>query len=121
MWTYRQSTGELIAADGVCCGVGYAGHGAGINDPAMDAIAHVGPLPRGRYTIGLAYDHPTLGPLTMNVAPDPATEMHGRADFRIHGDSIHDPGTASHGCMVQDHRVRRAVSESADRDLEVVA
>ena len=67
MFTYRQSTGELFDPTGERIGIGYAGHGEGTNDPAMESIANIGPLPRGRYFIGPAYDHPKLGPVTMNL------------------------------------------------------
>lgn len=119
MLTYKQSTGELFDATGERIGIGYAGHGEGTNDPAMESIANIGPLPRGRYFIGPAYDHPKLGPVTMNLTPQGGTDTLGRAAFRIHGDNAtHD---ASHGCIVQNHDVRLRVSESPDHDLEVIA
>jgi hypothetical protein len=121
VWTYKQSTGELFAADGTRVGIGYAGHGEGVNDPAMESIANIGPIPRGRWHIGVAYSHEHLGPFTMNLTPDPETETYGRTEFRIHGDAITAPGTASHGCIVQDHAVRTLVSQSGDRELEVIA
>lgn len=122
-FTYRQSTGELFAPTGERIGVGYAGHGEGVNDPAMEAIANVGPLPKGRYVIGPAYTHPTLGPLTMNLTPYASNEMYGREDFRIHGDAIRAAGQASRGCIVQDHPVRVQVNASDDaaRVLDVIA
>lgn len=92
-----------------------------VRDHVMESIHNIGPLPKGQYLIGRAYDHPALGPLTMNLIPDIDTEMYGRSDFRIHGDSIRAAGTASHGCIVQDHHVREQVSQSDDKRLEVVA
>ena len=119
MFTYRQSTGELFDPTGERIGVGYAGHGEGTNDPAMESIANIGPLPKGRYLIGLPYHHPKLGPLTMNLTPDIDNVMYDRRDFRIHGDN--DAHDASHGCIVQDHDVRLKVSLSPDHALHVIA
>ena len=120
MWTHSQSTGVTTNPDEGVTGHGYAGNGDGKNNPAMQNVEGIGPLPRGRYTIGPAYDHPHLGPVTMNLTPDPANEMYGRSEFRIHGDSKAAPGTASKGCIVQNHSVRDAINASDDKDLEVV-
>lgn len=120
MWLYKQSTGEL-SHDGELVGVGYAGNGEGKNNAAMQNVHGIGPLPVGFYTIDKAYNHPHLGPITMNLIPDATNEMFGRGDFRIHGDSIDAPGTASEGCIVQSRPVRTKVNTSIDRRLQVVA
>lgn len=119
MWTYEQRTGRLFADGGTLVGTGYAGTGDGRNNPEMQHVIDVGPIPCGDYTIGPAYTHPKLGFVTMNLTPDPKNEMFGRADFRIHGDSVdHD---ASEGCIVQGRPVRERVNTSTDRRLRVVA
>lgn len=119
MWTYKQTTGELFDAHGERIGIGYAGFGEGKNNPALQQVHDIGPLPRGRYFIGPAYLHPHLGPLTMNLTPQAGTSTFGRDAFRMHGDNAsHD---ASHGCIVQNHDVRVRVRDSADKDLEVIA
>lgn len=119
MWTYVQKTGQLFAEGGVLVGTGYAGTGAGRNNPDMQDAPDIGPLPCGDYVIGSAYDHPKLGPLTMNLTPEPGTEMFGRDDFRIHGDNVeHD---ASEGCIVQFQPTRLRVAQSPDKRLRVVA
>lgn len=106
---------------------GYAGHGEGKNNPAMQAVASVGPLPVGRYKIcghpdtGLPYDSPKNGKFVLRLEPDPSNAMHDREAFRIHGDSIAHPGTASEGCIILPRPVREAIWKSGDRDLEVVA
>lgn len=120
MWTYSQGTGLLSNPEGIVVGRGYAGRGEGKNNPSMEGVKDRGPLPRGFFTIGTSYTHPRLGPITMNLEPDPRNEMFDREDFRIHGDSTEDPGEASDGCIVQDHSVRFQVSQSADRRLEVI-
>ena len=123
MWTYYQRTGEMFH-DGELFGKGYAGKYGGKNNPAMQDVILTGPLPRGIYRIGDAYTHSNLGPLTMNLTPDAANAMFGRADFRIHGDSIENPGFASQGCIVLNHGFRQAIDDAAksgDRMLEVKA
>lgn len=50
--TYRQSTGELLDANGVVIGVGYSGSPAGKNNPAMQNVVDVGPIPQGTYHVG---------------------------------------------------------------------
>ena len=44
---YNQLTGELTTNSGVVIGKGYAGHGEGKNNPAMESVKMVGPLPKG--------------------------------------------------------------------------
>jgi hypothetical protein len=120
MFTYQQSTGKVFAGDGSLLGIGWSGQEAGKNNPAMQDVANVGPLPRGRYTIGAAYHHPKLGPVTMDLTPDPANEMFGRADLRIHGSKEGDPEHSSEGCIIQERPEREVIAASSDRDLIVV-
>lgn len=119
MWTYQQANG-ILSHDGIYEGMGWAGRGAGRNNPAMQNVPNVGPLPKGLYKIGPAYHHPKLGPVTMNLTPAPTNEMFGRADFRIHGASEDDPENSSEGCIIQIRMVRELIDASPDKDLEVV-
>jgi hypothetical protein len=110
-FTYRQHDGELTH-DGAFVGNGYSGHGEGRNNPAMQGVPRVGPIPVGRYRIGQAYPHPRLGPCVMNLDPLPGTDTLGRSLFRIHGDNArHD---ASEGCIILGPAIRRQVSETRD-------
>lgn len=120
MWTYSQSTGRL-SHDGIEIGTGYAGCGDGLDNPAMENVPCVGPLPRGRYSIGPQFHHSHTGPITMRLSPDISNVMFGRGGFLIHGDSIKHPGTASEGCIVLPHDIREQIAESTDRRLQVVA
>lgn len=120
MWIYVQATGELLAPDGELAGVGYAGHGEGKNNPDLQQVAMVGPLPCGRYKRGKAFDHPKKGKVCMRLLPAPRTEMFGRDGMLCHGDSIAAPGTASNGCIIQSRTVRLRWSASLDEDLLVV-
>jgi hypothetical protein len=115
---YRQSTGEWIGGD--FSGTGYSGAPAGKNDPELQNVKDVGPIPQGRYTIGPAFDADPQGPVTMRLTPDPENEMFGRDGFLIHGDT--DPaGFASTGCIVLPLQVREQIASSDDKRLEVVA
>ncbi len=46
MWTYAQKTGSLLQ-DGQAVATGYSGFDEGKNNPAMQAIHDVGPIPQG--------------------------------------------------------------------------
>ena len=120
-WTYIQRTGHLIDPDGELFASGYAGNGAGLNNPAMQFVVRIGPLPVGRYTIGEPYDHPRLGPLTVNLTPDAGNDMRGRAAFRIHGDNARGDRSASQGCIVTNRQTRQDIVDSDCDRLRVVS
>jgi hypothetical protein len=104
--------GILISMDGHC------GNGEGLNNPDMQGVHNVGPLPRGRYKIGKWQAHPVLGVLSAALIPQPDSGgfawLEGRGGFYIHGPEL------SEGCIVQLHNTRFAMSLSGDSDLEVV-
>lgn len=112
MWTYKQSTGEILKDDKVI-GSGYSGHGPGVNAPLLDKVHNVGPIPKGQYNIGPSHDTPTKGPVVMALSPT-------RSGFLIHGDSRTLPGTASEGCIILSKDIREQIASSDDRLLEVV-
>jgi hypothetical protein len=121
MWTFIQQTGYLLDAAGQLFYQGYSGNGDGKNNPAMQAVPNIGPLPCGSYIIGEPEDSPRTGPYTLPLISDPANEMFGRSLFRIHGDNIAAPGTASDGCIVVNQPYRTQIWESGDHQLSVVA
>jgi hypothetical protein len=116
---YSQSTGIFTWADHSILGRGYAGNGEGKNNPNMQNVENIGPLPRGKYTISKHYDSFHTGPFTLPLTPDPSNEMFGREAFKIHGDSITDPGTASNGCIVLPRDKRELIDQSTDKELIV--
>jgi Protein of unknown function (DUF2778) len=118
-WKYEQKTGRLWH-DAEFFAIGYSGHGAGVDNPADEAIANVGPLPEGTYEIGAAFTNATTGPISMRLAPVFGTTF-GRGSFLIHGDNSAMNRTASEGCIILPHGVRVAIDASADRELIVVA
>lgn len=120
-WTYAQKTGEL-EHDGQPVANGYSGCGEGKNNPELQQVHNIGPVPQGDWTIsGPPENTSEHGPYVLRLTPMPETETFGRTGFLIHGDSKTAPGSASQGCVILPHFVREKVWESGDRDLEVVA
>jgi hypothetical protein len=120
-WTYSQKTGAL-QQDGQPVAAGYSGFGAGKNNPEMQNVPNVGPIPRGDWTIvGPPIDTPEHGPCVLRLQPCATTATFGRSGFLMHGDSKESPGCASHGCVIMPRNVREQVWQSGDRELEVVA
>jgi len=108
MLTYSQSSG-IFERNGVLLGTGYAGFGVGKNNPIMQDVKDVGPIPQGSYTIQAPVDTKDHGPYVMWLTPDPGTEMFGRGGFGIHGDSTAHAGAASLGCIVAARAIRGAI------------
>ncbi len=124
-WQYSQSTGQLTYVNNQTgaqtpVGTGYSGHGAGLNNPNMQNVPYVGPIPQGTYNIGNAYNHANLGPVTMNLDPSAGTNTFGRNAFRIHGDNPCGCQSASHGCIIFPRNLRNQISGSGDRELRIV-
>lgn len=120
MWQYDQSSGAL-SRNGTVVSKGYSGNGRGKNNPSMQAAEGVGPIPRGRWTMTGVENGGHTGPFTIILAPEAGTDTEDRSEFRIHGDSIGDPGNASHGCIILPRDVRQKMWSSGDREVEVVA
>lgn len=99
----------------------YSGFGSFHNRPECEMLQARGPLPRGKYRIGKAYQHDHLGPMVMNLEPLPGTQMFGRSAMRIHGDNrTPDPWDGSHGCVIASRALREHIDKSQDRILEVI-
>ena len=121
MWTYEQRSGKLTH-DGEFEGTGYSGHPPdGLNNPDMEAAQGVGPIPRGLWTIGPAYDDPHLGPCVMHLDPVPPFNAHGRTLFRIHGNTADGGNHASNGCIILGPSIRHLIRDSGDTSLTVIA
>ena len=118
-WRWREATGEL-SHDGEVIAHGYSGLDAGKNNPALVAATGIGPIPCGEWTMAGVYDSPKVGPFAIILDPNTGTETFGRSSFRIHGDSISHPGSASHGCVILPRPIREQIWASGDRALEVV-
>jgi Protein of unknown function (DUF2778) len=121
MWNFKQSTGQMRDAGGKEIAVGWAGQREGKNNPTMQGVAGVGPLPQGQYTIGEPHESPHTGPYTMDLTPDPSNNMLGRSVFRIHGAAFEHPELSSEGCIIMPRYVREMIWNSGDHTIEVVA
>ncbi|HEY6338005.1 MAG TPA: tlde1 domain-containing protein [Candidatus Sulfotelmatobacter sp.] len=120
-WTYVQKTGALLR-NNQPIGTGYSGFDNGKNNPDMQAVPNVGPVPQGSWTIvGPPFNSPEHGPYVMRLAPDKNTHTFGRNGFLLHGDSIEAPGCGSRGCIIMPRAVRELVWQSGETSLEVVA
>lgn len=123
MWKYSQTTGRLLAPDGVLEGVGYSGHGPGVNNPFYEDTPNVGPIPQGLYTISPFFNDPQKGRWVCRLIPDPANQMFGRSGFMLHGDAVGHVGEeiASEGCIIMGRAIRQAVAASSDKALLVTS
>jgi hypothetical protein len=120
-WTYSQKTGDL-EKDGAHVATGYSGSRDGKNNPDLQDVPNVGPIPQGDWTItGPPANTEDHGPYVLHLNPAAGTETFGRSGFLIHGDSKEHPGSASQGCVILPRPVREQVWTSGDRDLKVVA
>ncbi|HVM95109.1 MAG TPA: tlde1 domain-containing protein [Candidatus Acidoferrales bacterium] len=119
-WSYNSERG-LCFQDGILRGTGYSGHGEGLNNPAMEAVHGVGPIPRGDYKIVRWDDmHGKLGPLVAILEPVAPFNAYGRTLLRIHGDNELQNQSASDGCVILGHWVRDQMMKSGDADFRVV-
>lgn len=122
-WNWDQSAGEL-RRNGSFVSRGYSGKGRGWNNPALEGAAGIGPIPSGHWRMMSVYASSNVGPFAIVLwsqdgIPDDRDERTGRSAFRIHGDSIRAPGTASRGCIILPRVVREKMWSSGDRDLIV--
>lgn len=119
-WVYEQASGRL-EKDCVLVSYGYSGHDEGRNNPDMEEVVGVGPIPRGKYNISAPMDTQSHGPYVLGLLPQDPAAMFGRSGFLIHGDSKEHPGEASKGCIILPRQIREQIWESGDHELEVVA
>jgi hypothetical protein len=120
MWIYEQKTG-LMMHDGEYAGYGYSGHGEGVNNPALERVHNIGPIPRGVWEIGEFFDDlGGKGPIVAHLTPSTGTDTFGRAGMMVHGDNSAGDHSASHGCIVMPRVVRIAMRDSGDKLLRVV-
>lgn len=121
--TYEQATGLFTIHTPLpfrC--VGYAGRREGRNNPALERVISVGPIPRGKYHVGLAHRSSGKGPYTMRLTPFGSNTMHGRSGFLIHGDNA--ASDASHGCIILPRHAREVLARHRTKNsviLEVFA
>lgn len=116
--------GTVSATAGVYSGA----FGPDQNCIASVGKASIGPIPPGAWVMTELYNDTKTGEDTIRLAPaDVKTRAYvtslGRdpESFRLHGDSIKQPGHGSEGCIVAPLAVRMLVWHSGDRALVVAA
>ena len=117
-WEYSQHS-KTLKHNGHIITTGYSGRNEGLNNPDMEGSPNVGPIPRGRYTIGRSYHHETKGPVTMKLSLYGHNAL-GRSNFSIYGDNNRLNSTASEGCIILNREARELISASGDAMLDVV-
>ena len=97
---------------------GYAGAPGYVNDGSATHVAFKGPLPEGRFTIGVPQ---VLNGMAncMKLLPSIDTNTFGRFHFWIHGPSLAGWGLGSQGCLVLLAEARAAIAARGGGYLEV--
>ena len=119
MWIYSQSSGNLWDDRGLMIATGYSGCGEGLNNPALEAVKNVGPIPRGMWVITSLYDSKKVGPYAIVLEPSGHNALE-RDYFRMHGDNRHMNKTASKGCTIFPRPIRGKVWDSGDKLFLVI-
>jgi len=120
MWLYSQSSGRL-SRDGALIAVCYSGNGKGLNNPKMQDIHGIGPIPQGLWRIVRWDDqHGDKGPQVAVLEPD-GHDAFGRSAFLVHGDNSEMNHTASHGCIIAPRHARDQLRASGEMEIEVTA
>lgn len=106
---YEQATGTVWVVNGghaTPLAQGYAGRGAGRDNPEMQQVRNTGPLPQGRYSMRLMEHRHFVAPAIRLTQTE--GETYGRSGFWIHGDNRQ--GDASQGCIVLDRLSRQCLA-----------
>jgi Protein of unknown function (DUF2778) len=135
-WIYSQSTGllwyqppaSLGGGPPGLIGQGYSGNGPGLNNPDMQNVPNVGPIPQGNYDIGSQGTHYARGldgtliplPGSMSLNPEPGTDTFDRSHFLIHGDTSCQCQNASSGCVILPPSIRNRIGNSGDPVFTVI-
>jgi RHS repeat-associated protein len=121
-WEYNSQMGQL-SQNGNVVGYGYSGNGLGMNNPAMQSVNSVGPIPNDTYIIGPQQLNVTSAktklPASMRLMPFSTNDMQGRKGFLIHGDNSDRDQSASEGCPILNKDIRDQIGSSGDNTLEV--
>lgn len=133
MFVFKQSTGQISDYSGAVIGTGYSGSGKGINNPDMQSVPDVGPIPCGLWVMevivngaGEWTDYKQKKSPVIRLTPKQETETFGRSGFLIHGREageiigVAETEKSSLGCIIQDHQARVSVARNADKLLRVI-
>ena len=97
----------------------YSGHAEGLNNPALENVHDIGPIPAGKWRIARWDDHHgDKGPVVA-VLEAVGHDAYGRSGFLIHGDNSQGNFSASHGCIITGLAIRTTMRDTGDTDLLV--
>lgn len=119
MWTWDQRAG-ILSRNGTNISKGYSGLDYGKNNPDKQNVPGIGPIPQGEWSMIGCGDNPHTGPCSIVLSPNAGTNTYGRSAFLIHGDSLSNPGEASHGCIILPRIIREEIWASNDHTLNVI-
>lgn len=125
-WLWDQSEGKLYSdTKKNLVSSGYSGAGRGKNNPSLQNLQGIGPIPRGKWKMIRVYNSNSVGPFTIELMAldEKLNDIHEasrRSAFRIHGDSIKNAGNASRGCIILPRAVRERMWKSKDKIIEVI-
>jgi hypothetical protein len=88
----------------------YSGHGEGLNNWDMEAVKNVGPCPRGLYRLSGPFQSPRTGPMIFRLVPIDHNAC-DRTDLEIHGDNSRLDFSASDGCIIAGHAMRKELRD----------
>lgn len=118
MIVYDQASGHITIRS-TLIGTGYSGFGPGLDNPDMESVPSVGPIPRGGWKIERWDDHHgEKGPQVAALSPV-GHNAHGRSAFLIHGPHADDHQDSSNGCIIAGRTIRNALRASGETTLEV--
>lgn len=120
---YSQSSGIMYIYDHernwIALASGYSGAGTSINDPDSEGFGGRGPIPRGVWKVGTAFNSERTGPYAIPLTPVGHDAYH-RTGFQIHGDNKHGDRSASTGCIILPRSIRLAIINLRIDVLEVI-
>lgn len=125
-FAYLQATGAFYVEDSdfgrALLGRGYSGSGVARNNPLLEHEIAKGPIPRGVWRIGRAYEHKRLGPCCLPLSPvklELGRLETERSGFFIHGDNVRGNGSASTGCIILPRQTRECIRSIGAQHLIV--
>lgn len=112
-WIYEVQSGELFHYDtGQFHARGYSGRQTALNNPAMEHLKGIGPIPRGLYMIAAPRTSERTGRFVLDLTPLGHKAL-GRSGFQIHGDNKNGDFSASQGCIVIGPKERSEIANGS--------
>ncbi len=126
-WAYFQASGQLWYVNKtlgmrIFVDKGYSGRKEGLNNPSMQNITDVGPIPQGTYTIQRQQTNWTRAgkelEASMRLTESPLNLMWDRGGFLLHQGNFSTMNSST-GCIVLPLETLNLIGNSGDRTLRV--